>query len=117
MEIVMPRGDYRKIKFEIGNKNKNESVKDIVFDDIYITFKQYVNNKKALFQKRLSNGDINKDEEGYYHFAILPEDTEKLDYGKYFFDIEVYKKEPLIKQTFVGILELTPEVTFKENEG
>lgn len=116
MKIVMPRGDYRGIKFELCNKNTDNSIEEIIFDDIFITFKKYTSSKNMLFQKRLSNGDITKDEDGYYHFGIFPEDTEKLEYGQYYFDIEVYKENPIIKQTFLGILELTPEVTFKENE-
>ena len=69
-----------------------------------------------LFQKRLSDGDIIKKEDGYYHFAIMPSDTDGLLFGKYFFDIEIYNKNPLIKQTIKGNLVLTEEVTHIENE-
>lgn len=69
-----------------------------------------------MFQKRLSNEDIVKKEDGYYHFAIMPSDTDGLLYGEYVFDIEIYNKEPFIKQTILGTLKLTNEVTHAENE-
>jgi len=114
MRITMPRGDSRPMKFKIKNKDGTEC--DIGFNEIYITFKESYHSKEALFQKRLTNKDITKDEDGYYHFTILPEDTENLRYTRYYFDIEVHNRQPLIKQTTIGILELTQEVTFTENE-
>ena len=114
MYISMPRGDYRNFKFKPRNKDGTDA--DVNFDEIYITFKISRNITEMLFQKRLSNGDITTDEEGYYHFSILPEDTEELSFKTYYFDIELYKEEPLLKQTIVGKLELTDEITHKENE-
>ena len=113
MNISMPRGDLRQIKFSI---NDSSGIVKTDFDEIYITFKKSYIHDEALFQKKLTTGDIEKDEQGYYHFAINPEDTNNLNYGKYVFDIEVYL-ESLIKQTTVGTLELTNEVTFVGNEG
>lgn len=110
ISINMPRGDYRPITINI----KNLSVTEL--DEIYITCKKNSKVKDFLFQKKLSNGTITKDEEGYYHFGIMPEDTEELNYGDYYFDIEVYNENPLIKQTIVGTLKLTDEITFAENE-
>ena len=116
MYIEMHRGDYKPLKFPVTNSNGKQL--DLDFDEIYITFKR--NNRikeEVLFQKRLSTGEITKDENGYYHFAIMPEDTENLSYyDKYCFDIEVYKENPLIKQTRLGVLNLTEETTHKENE-
>ena len=102
MKITMPRGDYRPIRFKVKNKDGTEC--NIEFDEIYITFKESYHAKEALFQKRLSNKDI------------LPKNTENLRYTSYYFDIEMYKKEPLLKQTQIGTLEITQEVTFAENE-
>ena len=114
MEIVMPRGDLRNIKFNILDENKK--VVSLEFDEIFISFKTNSTKKDLLFQKKLSNGTITKDEENYYHFKIEPEDTNNLIYGTYVFDIELIK-ENLIKQTTVGKLEITDEVTFAINEG
>lgn len=115
MQITMPRGDYIKRKFIV--KDKSGNIVDIDFDEIYITFKRRTDSKEALFQKRLTTGQITKDEDGYYHFGILPEDTDDLDYSKYYFDIELYNKKPLIKRTILGELTLTAEVTHAYNEG
>lgn len=114
MHIEMPKGDYRPFKFKIKNKDTTDFNQDV--DEIYITFKRNRNEKDFLFQKRLSIGDITKDEEGYYHFSILPEDTDKLSYAKYVFDIEICNENPKIKQTKTGTLQLTDEVTHTENE-
>lgn len=114
MTITMPRGDYRPIKFKIKNKDKTDFNLDI--DEIYVTFKEGYYTKNILFQKRLSSKDIIKDKDGYYHFGILPEDTEKLDYGEYYFDIEICNQKPKIKQTQLGKLVITQEITHKENE-
>ena len=114
MTIEMPKGDYRPIKFKI--KNKDGSDFNIDIQEIFITFKENYLIKDMLFQKRLSNGDIIKKEDGYYHFGIMPEDTQNLNCKDYVFDIEIYNKEPLIKQTILGVLKLTSEVTHIENE-
>ena len=114
MKIEMPKGDYRPVKFKI--KNKDGSDFNIDVSEIFITFKRSFSTKDMLFQKRLSNNDITKKEDGYYHFGIMPEDTQDLAVGKYVFDIEIYNEEPLIKQTILGDLCLTSEVTHVENE-
>lgn len=111
IKIDMPRGDYRPYRFKIPN------LKIDSLDEIYMTFKKNSKTKDFFFQKRLSRGEITKDEEGFYHFAIMPEDTDNLGYGEYFFDIEVYNEDPLIKQTTTGVLKLTDEATFSSNEG
>lgn len=114
MTISIPRGDYRAFKFKI--KNKDETECNINFKEIYITFKRSCYIRDILFQKRLSKKEITETEDGYYHFEILPEDTEKLEYGTYFFDIEICNDEPKVKQTTLGKLELTKEITHVENE-
>ena len=112
LKIEMVRGDYQKVKFKIKDGNLLE------FDEIYITFKKNCYTSKMIFQKRLSSSEIVKDEEGNYHFEILPSETEKLDYGEYAFDIELCKESnPKIKKTFIGKLEIMKEVTFACNEG
>lgn len=112
MQISMPRGDIRNIRFSV--KNGDEFYTD--FDEIYFSVKKSVQNSKLLIQKKYTDGDIMLDETtGYFSFKIMPEDTDSLDYGKYAFDIEVVKGN-MIKQTSVGTLELTSEVTFSSNE-
>ena len=87
----MIRGDLIKRKFSIRDKEGN--ILKIPLDDIFITFKKNYNTNEMLFQKRLSNGTIEQDEEGIYHFQINPEDTDQLFYyDNYVFDIEIYKQ-------------------------
>lgn len=115
MYIKMPRGDYKPLRFPL--KNKAGEILDIDVDEIYISCKEDTKNaSELLFQKRLSDGDIIKDNK-CYHFAIMPEDTEDLNYGDYKIDIEIYRKSPLLKQTIVGTLHLDEEVTHKKDEG
>lgn len=114
MIINMPRGDLRKIKFSINDNQGN--ILDTNFDEIYISFKKNYIDENVLFQKRLTDGSITKDEENYYHFSIDPQDTDNLRFGDYVFDIEIVK-DGSIKQTTIGTLNLTSEVTFYKNEG
>ena len=114
MRIKMPRGDIRYIRFTITD-NTGEIVK-IDFDEIYFTVKRNFKERKALIQKRWSEGDITRDDNGYYYFSIQPEDTDGLDYGKHVFDIEIVLGTA-IKQTTIGDFVLTEEVTYASNEG
>ena len=110
MEIIMPRGDLRTIQFGVSQNG----LPYIDFDEIYFTVKKTVTNKTFVLQKKLSDGGITL-EGNVFQFIIEPEDTEELEYGKYPFDICLVK-EGVIKETSVGSLTLTSEVTFAENE-
>lgn len=113
MRITMPRGDIMPITFSI--KNADGSVTDIDFTEIYFTVKRTFFDKKVVFQKRLSNGSIEKEEQGVYSFTIQPQDTDDLDFRTYVFDIELVLNNE-IKQTTVGELAITNEVTDARNE-
>ena len=112
-DIVMHRGDKVDKKFRVINKVTKEPM-DIAFDDIFITFKMVYLSETVTFQKRMSNGDI-VFHDGYYHFSIMPEDTDNLPFGKYDYDIEVVRNGQ-IKQTRAGKLYITNEVTYASNE-
>ena len=114
MEITMPRGDIRPVRFLI--KGENGDPASVLFTEIYVTFKKSFIDKTYLFQKRLSDGTVLQLDVGDYEFIIMPEDTDGLKITDYVFDIEVLYEDQ-IKQTFVGKLILTNEVTFAENEG
>lgn len=113
LKISIPRGDIR--NFKIAIKEPSGDLTELTFDDIYFTVKRVYLNQEFKFQKRLSDGAITKDQEGYYLFSILPDDTNNLPFGDYDFDIEIVKNGA-IKQTTVGVLHLTKEVTFQSNE-
>lgn len=110
----MHRGDYTKKKINILDKTDLNT--NIDFNEIYITFKKSTKSQDFLFQKKLSTGEIQKNEDGSYTFEILPEDTNQLKFGDYVFDIELVCSVPKIKQTFLGNLYLLEEVTYALNE-
>lgn len=113
MEIKMPKGDIRPVAFTVYDPSS--TVSDVDFDEIYFTVKRDYSEKNYVFQKRLTNGTIEKTGNGEYKFIIEANDTDNLRVGKYVFDIElIYGNE--IKQTSIGVLELTNEVTLAVNE-
>lgn len=115
MEIHMPRGDRRPIKFRFKNKGTGEVV-DLNPDEIYFTCKDTNYKKDFLFQKKLSNSSIVVGDNGYYSLVIEPEDTDNLTQERdYDIDVEIYKLNS-IKQTITGKLYLEKEVTHACNE-
>lgn len=112
MNITLPRGDIKHISFTVKDKN-GESKTD--FDEIYFTVKRDFMQTEYLLQKKLSDSSITL-EDTAYRFTLESNDTDSFRYGSYVFDIELVKGN-VIKQTTVGILTITNEVTFKNNEG
>lgn len=107
----MPRGDLRKVKFQITDASGEVYTSAT---EIYFSVKQSTKSKQLLFQKKLSDGSIAIGQDNYYHFIIEPEDTNGFQYNEYAFDIEVVGPE--LKQTTVGQLVITDEVTFSTDE-
>ena len=112
MQISMARGDIYSFSFAIFIDDEPTSIE---MDEIYFTVKKHHYDTPYVIQKRLSNGGIVGDGQGSYSITIEPEDTDDLTIGTYDFDIQV-EKLPDIKRTFIGKLELTPEVTHRGNE-
>ena len=113
MMIRMPRGDIRLVRFLINDPNGTAT--DIDFTEIYFTVKKTSKDRLYQFQKRLSTGGIIKLDLGDYQVKIEPEDTAKMLYGNFKFDIQLLYEDQL-KETFVGDFILTDEITFNENE-
>lgn len=115
LNIVMPRGDIRLIRFQVIDFQTGER-SQVDFDEIYMTVKKSIYERNYIFQKRLSDGDIVKLDAGDYQIRLEASDTDQLDFNKvYPFDIElIYEDE--IKQTEYGELRITPEVTCIWNE-
>lgn len=106
------RGDSFPFKFSIKNENgDNVNIEDI--DTLFITCKKNLDDKASIiFQKTLEDVTI---EDGYCHAIFNPIDTQKLNYGKYYFDIEVtlnngYRKSELYTFT------LTEETTLHRGD-
>lgn len=112
--IDMPRGDLRSVQFTVYDA-ESHSQTQVQFDEIYVTFKRNSNDEPFLFQYKLSSGTVWEASTGVYEFRILPADTENLDAGGYVFDIQLLQGGA-IKQTTVGVLKLTQDVTHTEDE-
>lgn len=81
------RGDSYLFKVQVKHKNKTP-LQEIDVSTIFVTFKETTSKSStALFTKELS--DLSIDEEGWLHVAFNPSDTESLNYGTYYFDIEI----------------------------
>lgn len=107
------RGDSFAFKILLSFANK-KPIKLSDINTLFVTCRQYPNESSAIiFQKLLS--DIEIDSLGYAHIVFNPEDTESLQYGKYFFDVEItltsgYRKSALFE------FELTKEATIHNTE-
>ena len=115
LNVTMPRGDIHVIRFQVYDLDTGE-LSQTDFTEIYMSVKKNIYERDVLFQKKLSDGEIEKLGIGDYQIKLEGSDTDPLDFNKtYPFDIElIYEDE--IKQTEYGELELTPEVTCRWNE-
>ena len=115
LTVTMPRRDIRLIRFQIYDAQTGQ-LSAVDFDEIYMSVKKTIYDRDVIFQKRLSNGGIEKLGPGDYQIKIDSEDTSGLNFNlTYPFDIElVYGDE--IRQTECGELTITPEVTCAWNE-
>lgn len=109
MEFI--RGDTAKFKFRRHNADGN--VIATPADEIYFTVKTNGYSDNVLLQKTLA--DMTFDENYYYHFTILPEDTDNLDYGTYQYDVEIIQDGN--KTTTRGEFIIDEEITFASDEG
>ena len=110
--IEMPRGDIRNVQVTVFDNNSHS---DLEFDEIYVTFKKNSLDEPYLFQYKLSAGTVWEVDTGVYEFKIRAADTENLPAGGYVFDIELIYNGT-VKQTTVGILKLTQDVTHSDDE-
>lgn len=109
--LEMTRGDTKKYKFQ--RKDAEGNVIKAIPDALFFTVKsnQYLN--EFLFQKTIN--DMVIDDEGFWHFEILPEDTNNLKFRRYVYDLEVIQGG--VKTTISkGDFNVTYEVTYQINE-
>ena len=110
MNIEMPRGDQFPVSFKIKNRTDNTYVTEV--DDMYITFREKpLKSSKILFQKTLEDITF-ESETNKWRFMIGKEDTEKLSYGVYGYDIEITIGDLI--RTKTGSLTLTDEYTMED---
>lgn len=111
MDLYIRRGDTKFLKFQRKDSEGNPIIESI--DKAYFTVKNYSLPEDFIFQKTLADMDI--DEEGFYHFRIDPEDTNKMLFSTYRYDLQI--EIGAIKRTIAfGNFIVKEEVTFAGNE-
>jgi len=80
--IALNRGTSLKLKTQRLDINGDPILTQA--QEMYFTVKKRWTDVNPVFQKSLS--DMEFDEEGYYHFEIMPTDTENAPYGRYVWD-------------------------------
>ncbi len=112
-DIEFPRGDTPSLKFNLLDENK-QLLELTNSDELYFTVKKGYGTSEFIFQKKYSNGDIQKDNDGYKVF-IEHTDTASLNYGTYVFDISI-KSGDYVATLAIGTITLTNEATHISNE-
>lgn len=105
------RGDTKQKKFR--RKATDGTIIRNIPEKMYFTLKKSPKDSQALFQKTLD--DFWQTEDFYWHFRIESEDTANLDFGKYFYDIEVIQNG-VVSTIAKGWVDITYEATQKANE-
>lgn len=100
--IYMTRGDSASIHLDITDMDEKTYTPEDD-DTIMFTMKKSPTESAAIFQKKVEGGII----------KINPEDTQKLDYGRYVYDIQL-KKADGATETIIPphIFKIQKEVTF-----
>lgn len=103
------RGDSYLFKVPVKHRENDIPLQETDVDTIFVTFKETTSKTSTiLFSKDLS--DITIDENGYCHIAFNPSDTESLNYGTYYFDIEITLKNGY-RKTQTYSVKITDETT------
>jgi len=86
LNLEMTKGDTLSFGVEIYNLGQN-------LDAAYFTCKTNYDDEMTVFQKSLGDGITldNSDESGnyFYKVRIAPEDTENVEVGKYYYDLQI----------------------------
>lgn len=86
-DIRLVRGDTGLYKLNLTDKEGNK----IILSDagnIYFTVKENVEIEECLISKSIGNG-ISLGDDMNYHIVVDGEDTDKLNFQSYFYDIQV----------------------------
>ena len=89
-DLVVMRGDTQIMKIRV--KKTDGSYLDINGSSITMTVKEDIDDEdtEAKFQKTIGTGiTILEGTNGYFEVEVVPSDTEDLDYGTYFYDIQI----------------------------
>lgn len=104
-DFVMVRGDTLAFGVEIEGLGQN-------LDTCYFSCKTDPSDTNYVFQKSLDDG-ITVVEQGKYRVRVAPDDTENLNTGKYFYDLEIGINGD-IYTVLRGKLEIVYDITREE---
>lgn len=110
--IKLIRGDTAVLHFhrlDYGGRIIQEKANQMFF-----TVKKKFTDKGYIFQKTID--DIYFDKFFEYHITVNPDDTDGQSYGNYVYDVEVIDSEGQKRTISRGIIELTSESTWVDNE-
>ena len=110
--LEMRRGDSAFFKFQRKTLLNEKILKKS--EKVWFTLKENANSKKNLIQKTLNDG-ISFTEDGYYHIVLKPQDTKKLKYKKYYYDIQV-ENAGTVNTIAYDKLKINPEITYEGGE-
>lgn len=99
--IKMTRGDTLSFSFGV------EGIDSL--DDAYFTCKLNHDDDTNIFQKDLTDG-ISLVETGKYRVRVAPEDTESVELGTYYYDLQIGKNSDVFT-ILKGVLEIEYDVT------
>ena len=107
-DLQMTRGDTESV--DVYCINESSVLIPLVYGDIvYFTVKESVDDEDEIIQKIVSSFA-----EGKASITIEPEDTDKLSYGTYVYDVQITKADGTVK-TIIAPSEFVigPEVTYE----
>lgn len=102
--ITMVRGDT----LSLGVSIETEEGEPIDIDSAYFSCKKNY-DESYVFQKSLGDG-ITRSEAGKYVVRVAPSDTENIDAGQYFYDLQVEKNGDVFT-VLIGTLNVMHDVT------
>ena len=101
LNLCMVRGDTLAFAFEV------EGITNL--DTAYFSCKANADDEEYVFQKSLNDG-ISLVEAGKYRVRVAPEDTQNIEIGSYFYDLEIGKNSD-IYTILKGVLKVEQDVT------
>ena len=115
-DFYLTRGDTAPMPVTLTSKSdsKVRYIPEPGKDTLIFTVKKSTSDKTAIITKSLAAGDIIFDSAGNGVINILPADTASLDYGIYYYDLQLTTPDAAGVQTVItpSIFKVCEEVTF-----
>ena len=103
--LAMVRGDTLAFGFEYEFDDKSKE--DL--DTCYLSCKLNPDDEEYIFQKSIGSG-ISKVDDNKYRVRVAPADTEDIDIGKYYYDLQISLNNDVFT-ILKGVLIVEREIT------